>query len=227
MRWFRSLAWLLVAVLIIPMSRGRGALSSLLMIAAIRSAAEVKVVVSVACLTRLFTSFSFVLMSNSCRGRWMAFVTNWRRRFKTSLCAVGVVSVMGGGVALMYSKSTRVLSLNVWSVLSRCGEVGVSVRTWRRVYPYRLLYGSHIWSWFCWGQVLSDLDSDDWADVPSLPVWGVASSVISCGWVVGACWKCGGVTVGRLGGSTCLGFKVSLICYRSLIFRMKIFQLLA
>jgi hypothetical protein len=27
-------------------------------------------------LTRLFTSFSFVLMSNSCRGRWMAFITN-------------------------------------------------------------------------------------------------------------------------------------------------------
>ena len=58
MRRFRSLAWLLVAVLIIPTSRGRGALSLLLMIAAIRSAAEVNVVVSVACLTRLLTSFS-------------------------------------------------------------------------------------------------------------------------------------------------------------------------
>ena len=76
MRRFRSLAWLLVAVLIIPTSRGRGALSSLLMIAAIRSAAEVNVVVSVACLTRLLTSFSFVFISNSCRGMWMAFVTN-------------------------------------------------------------------------------------------------------------------------------------------------------
>ena len=73
---YRSLAWLLVAVLIIPERRRRGALSSLLIIAAIRSAAEVKIVVSVACLIRLFTSFSFVFSSNSCRGSWMAFVTN-------------------------------------------------------------------------------------------------------------------------------------------------------
>jgi hypothetical protein len=36
----------------------------------------VKVVDSVACLIRLFTSFSFVLISNSWRGMWMAFVTN-------------------------------------------------------------------------------------------------------------------------------------------------------
>ena len=77
MRRFRSLAWLLVAVLIIPARRGRGALSSLLIIAAIRSAAEVKIVDSVACLIRLFTSsFSFVFSSNSRRGSWMAFVTN-------------------------------------------------------------------------------------------------------------------------------------------------------
>ena len=76
MRRFKSLAWLLVAVLIMPERRGRGALSSLLTIAAIRSAAEVKVIVSVACLIRLFSSFSFVFSLNSCRGSWMAFLTN-------------------------------------------------------------------------------------------------------------------------------------------------------
>ena len=76
MRRFRSLAWFLVAVLIIPTSKGRGDLSSLLIIAAIWSAAEVKIVVSVACLIRLFASFSFVFSSNSCRVSWMAFVTN-------------------------------------------------------------------------------------------------------------------------------------------------------
>ena len=76
MKQFKSLAWLLVAALIMPARRGHGALSSLLTIAAIRPAVEVKVIVSVACLIRLFTSFSFVFSSNSCRESWMDFWTN-------------------------------------------------------------------------------------------------------------------------------------------------------
>ena len=76
MRRFSSLAWLLVADFMIPARRGRGALSSLLTIAAIRSTAEVNATVSVACLIRLLTSFSFDISSNSCRGSLIAFSTN-------------------------------------------------------------------------------------------------------------------------------------------------------
>ena len=76
MRRFSSLAWLLVVVLMIPARRGRGALSSLLTIAAIQSTAEGNATVSFACLICLLTSFSFDLSSNSCRGSLIAFSTN-------------------------------------------------------------------------------------------------------------------------------------------------------
>ena len=76
MRRFSSLAWLLVVVFMIPARRGQEALSYLLTIAAIRSAAEVNATVSVACLIRLHTSFSFDLSSNSCKGSLTAFSTN-------------------------------------------------------------------------------------------------------------------------------------------------------
>ena len=76
MQRVRSLVWLLIVVLIIPARRGRGALSSLLTSSAIRSAAEVNVNVSVACLIRLLTSFSFDFSSNSCRGSSIAFSMN-------------------------------------------------------------------------------------------------------------------------------------------------------
>lgn len=75
-RRFMSLLHLLVAVLIKPVMIGRLAASSLLTTAAIRSAAEMKMIGSVADLIRLVTSFSEAIVWNSFSGRQIAFSAN-------------------------------------------------------------------------------------------------------------------------------------------------------
>ena len=52
---------------------------------------------------------------------------------------------------------------------------------------------------------MSDLHSDDWADVLTFLTGGATSIVISCGRAGGTCWKRGGIPVGRLVWSASFG----------------------